>query len=115
MSLDIKSVDIKQVEANYQKLREHFLRDRTQHEIRISKWGETIAKVDKSILEGIDMPEVITFQALCPEAYAEYPNETVYNEQKAKANALIEAVNARANEYYEKAAETMKEYSRFSV
>lgn len=108
-------VSIEQVNLRLQQIREDFLSKRAKQEVRINAWGEKISKVNKEILEGIELPEEITLKALVPELYAENPREEVYLEQLQKANDLITKVNEVAAKHVNEAYNKLKEYQSFSA
>ena len=97
-----------------QKRMETFLSERAKQEMRINEWGQKISKVPTTLLEDIQLPEVITLQALVPEAYAEYPRVEVYVAQVNALNALIAKVNALAERYLLEAEREVAEYTDFA-
>lgn len=104
-----------EMRVQLRELNQMFLNNRAKQEVAISAWGEKLVKVDKALLEGIELPEVITLQTLVPEAYAEAPREDVYLAQLNKANELINAVNEVAAKNLEKAQAVLREYKGFSA
>lgn len=92
-----------------------FIKARTQQEMQVKEWGEKLAKVDPSVLEGISLPNPLTLEALVPELYVEQYNPERIKEQYEAANKLISAVNEICDRYNKKAMEEHAEFQKISA
>ena len=123
--LGIKEGTIKMSELNNQSFdmtsamelakakREMFLAARTQHEIAIKAWAEKISKVDKSKLEGIELPEDISLRTFMPEAYEDNPNQEVCDQQFEAMMKLFGQINEIAIKYNQRALQELQDYNAF--
>ena len=95
-----------------QEMREILISARVSEERKLEEFSKCISSVDKSVFEGIYIPDDISLKAFCPEAYEAEPDPDKYNEQYNAMMEIITPINNRMIEVNQKAVEALNKFKQ---
>lgn len=89
---------------------EIFITMRTIEEKKVQEFGEAISKLDRNEVFGdLQIPDVITLQAVCPELYKEHPDVEQYKKEFNEWQSVVTAMNNKIAEYNQEALKCLSE------